>query len=233
MRTSEYFQIRLKLPIPHAIVLQGLDRWFSLGLISELTWRSLPQEVPDRQIYITVIKDKDKNDALFRGLTDWLELGLVDDEQVQNICAKQLSSLLPDRVVVKTEVGIDKEFIAASDSLVSKIPSAIFSSQAAGRSPAIPGMLQALFSEFSTLWLLFLGVFLTVVSSGLLAASQWQNFSAIGQYLILFAYTLGFLAVSFITTKSNRLRLTTRTLQLVTLLLVPANFWAIAVRIST
>ncbi|MFN7716932.1 MAG: hypothetical protein ACK5QS_15880 [Pseudanabaenaceae cyanobacterium] len=85
---------------------------------------------------------------------------------------------------------------------------------------------QALFSELSTMWLLFLGVFLVVISSGLLAASQWQNFAALGQYLLLFAYSGGFFAASFWTSRDQRLRLTSRALQLVTLLLIPINFWA-------
>ena len=85
---------------------------------------------------------------------------------------------------------------------------------------------QALFSELSTMWLLFLGVFLVVVSSGLLAASQWRNFAPVGQYLLLFAYSAGFFGVSFWTSRDQRLRLTSRALQLVTLLLIPINFWA-------
>jgi hypothetical protein len=85
---------------------------------------------------------------------------------------------------------------------------------------------RSLLSEFSTMWLLFLGVFLVVVSSGLLAASQWDNFSPQIQYLLLLAYTIGFFGVGFWTSKNEQLRMTTRALQLVTLLLVPANFWA-------
>jgi len=226
MQESKYFQITLRLPLPHAIVLQGLDRWFSLGLISNLSWRSFPQEQPDREIILTIYKDK--NIELFAGITDWLELGLLNDKQVRNICKNHLSSQLPDYISVKSRVGTNKQTTLPELDL-NQIPvaSPLPKLRSPAQSSAPTQMLQALFSEFSTLWLLFLGVFLTVVSSGLLAASQWQNFSSVGQYLILFAYTLGFLGVSFITTKSDRLRLTTRTLQLVTLLLVPANFWAI------
>ena len=48
-------------------------------------------------------------------------------------------------------------------------------------------MLQSLGEELSVRWLLFLGVFLVVLSSGVLAASQWERFPAVGQYGVLFA----------------------------------------------
>ncbi|NJM28333.1 MAG: DUF2157 domain-containing protein, partial [Pseudanabaena sp. RU_4_16] len=91
----------------------------------------------------------------------------------------------------------------------------------------VAGMARSLIAEFSLVWLLFLGVFLVVVSSGVLAASHWSQFPPQGQYLILFAYTLAFWGVSFLTNRRGNLQLTTRTLQLVTLLIIPANFWAI------
>lgn len=81
-------------------------------------------------------------------------------------------------------------------------------------------------AEISVRWLLFLGVFMVVVSSGLLAASQWQKFPAAGQYGVLLAYTLVFWGVSYWAAAQPSLRLTAQTLQLVTLLLVPVNFWA-------
>lgn len=82
-------------------------------------------------------------------------------------------------------------------------------------------------AEISIIWLLILGVFMVVVSSGVLAATQWQNFSAIGQYGILFAYTLAFAGASLWTAPKANLRLTSRMLQLATLLIIPVNFWTI------
>jgi hypothetical protein len=87
-------------------------------------------------------------------------------------------------------------------------------------------MLQSLQAELSVRWLLFLGVFMVVVSSGVLAASQWKNFPASGQYGVLLGYTLTFWAVSSWANRQSNLRLTAQTLQIVTLLLVPVNFWA-------
>ena len=43
-------------------------------------------------------------------------------------------------------------------------------------------MLQCLQAELSVPWLLFLGMFLVVVSSGVLAASQWERFPGFLQY---------------------------------------------------
>jgi hypothetical protein len=90
----------------------------------------------------------------------------------------------------------------------------------------LAGMLQSLMAELSVRWLLFLGMFLVVVSSGVLAASQWDRFPVAGQYGILFSYTLSFWGFSFWTGKQPNLRLTTQSLLIVTLLLVPVNFWA-------
>jgi cell division protein FtsL len=87
-------------------------------------------------------------------------------------------------------------------------------------------MLQSLGAELSVRWLLFLGMFLVVLSSGVLAGSQWEKFPPVGQYGVLLAYTLTFWGVSFWAGKQPNLDLTAQTLVIVTLLLVPVNFWA-------
>jgi hypothetical protein len=86
--------------------------------------------------------------------------------------------------------------------------------------------LHSLMAEISVVWLLFLGVFMVVVSSGVLAASQWERFPAAGQYGVLLAYTLTFWAIGSWARRQQNLHLTAQTLQVVTLLLVPINFWA-------
>ncbi|NJO71575.1 MAG: hypothetical protein HC825_07605 [Oscillatoriales cyanobacterium RM1_1_9] len=77
-------------------------------------------------------------------------------------------------------------------------------------------MAQSFRAELSVRWLLFLGLFTVLVSSGLLAASQWEKFSAVGQYGILLTYTLGFLIATFWTGQQSRLQLTAETLRWVT-----------------
>jgi hypothetical protein len=87
-------------------------------------------------------------------------------------------------------------------------------------------MLQSLMAELSVLWLLLLGVFMIVVSSGVIAASLWEKFPAAGQYGVLWLYTLLFWGASFWASQQSNLRLTRMALRLVTLLLVPMNFLA-------
>jgi hypothetical protein len=86
---------------------------------------------------------------------------------------------------------------------------------------------QNLKDELSVRWLLFLGVFLVILSSGVLAATQWSRFPAWGQYGLLWLYTIGFWVVGGWARRQDGLRLTANTLQIVTLLLIPVNFWAI------
>ena len=53
-----------------------------------------------------------------------------------------------------------------------------------------------------------------------------QNFPAAGQYGVLWTYTIIFWVGSLLAGRQRNLQLTAHTLQLVTLLLVPVNFWA-------
>jgi hypothetical protein len=165
---------------------------------------------------------------LLEGLDIWLRLGLISDTQVRQLCQEFLvcSVVLQPQAKAKTKVvfatsePVQPLSVAASQS----------SSRQAQQEPAKPNfistMLQSLGAELSVRWLLFLGVFLVVVSSGVLAASQWERFPAFGQYGVLFAYTLSFWGLSFWATRQSNLRLTAQTLLIVTLLLVPVNFWA-------
>ena len=86
-------------------------------------------------------------------------------------------------------------------------------------------LVQSFLAEVSVLWLLFLGVFLVVVSSGVLAASQWQSFSTVGQYSILLVYTLAFGGASYWTAGRAKLQTTAQMLKATTLLLIPLNLW--------
>lgn len=85
---------------------------------------------------------------------------------------------------------------------------------------------QSLMAELSVVWLLCIGVVLVVLSSALLAASQWSRFNAASQYAVLLAYTLVLGGSYYWTSRQTSLQLTSRTLLFLTLLLVPVNFWA-------
>jgi hypothetical protein len=80
-------------------------------------------------------------------------------------------------------------------------------------------------AEISVVWLLALGVFLVVVSSAVLAVSQWNWLSPVGQYAILLVYTLAFGMAGLWTSRREQLRLTGQMLQIATLLIVPVNVW--------
>jgi hypothetical protein len=171
---------------------------------------------------------------LLEGLDVWLRLGLISDAKVRQICQDCLScpvsivapattpALSPQMTVSSgsnfphNSLDFTEDFV--TESTPPKPPLL--------KEPRGSGMLQSLMAELSVRWLLFLGVFMVVVSSGVLAASQWERFPAAGQYGVLLGYTLIFWAVSFWAGKHQNLRLTAQTLQIATLLLVPVNFWA-------
>ncbi|NJO20188.1 MAG: hypothetical protein HC838_09195, partial [Spirulinaceae cyanobacterium RM2_2_10] len=81
-------------------------------------------------------------------------------------------------------------------------------------------------AELSVRWLLFLGVFLVVASSSVLAASQWSRFSPLTQYGVLWGYTIVFGVAGLAASRLSNLRLTGQSLQLIALLLIPINTWA-------
>jgi hypothetical protein len=154
---------------------------------------------------------------LLKGLDVWLELGLISDAQVKLLCREHCVCTLP----VQTE----RELVVADD-VQQKFSKSVEFSEVAKKPGLVTSMLQSLMAELSVRWLLFLGMFLVVVSSGLLAASQWDKFPVAGQYGVLFAYTLTFFGASFWAGKQSSLRLTAQALLVVTQLLIPVNFWA-------
>ncbi|MGD1699018.1 hypothetical protein [Dapis sp. BLCC M229] len=165
----------------------------------------------------------DKNHPqILEGLDMWLHLGLISDDEVRQLCQKYLSTPLPE-VIKKEKLVTNTKTTQTEIDLQPTIPKT-----STVKSPnLITQILQSLMAELSLRWLLFLGLFLVVVSSGLLAASQWEKFPPTGQYLVLLTYTLCFFGATVWTRKIGNLRLTSDTLRLVTLLLVPVNFWAI------
>ncbi|MBW4429694.1 MAG: DUF2157 domain-containing protein [Nostoc desertorum CM1-VF14] len=175
------------------------------------------------------IKLPSSHPHLLEGLDIWLRLGLISDIQVRQLCREFLvcTVVLQPQPQAETNVAfvtsdpVQQLSVAALQSNSRRQPQ-----QQLPKPNFISTMLQSLGAELSVRWLLFLGVFLVVVSSGVLAASQWERFPASGQYGVLFAYTLSFWGLSFWATRQNNLRLTAQTLLIVTLLLVPVNFWA-------
>ena len=185
---------------------------------------------------------------LLLGLDHWVKLGLLSESQIKEIATK-LSTVRPSTVRPIDKTPIDKipiderQSATASDRIPSNtstnteqtereltnsaalttVPEETSAHKTSWFSQAIASLIE----EISVIWLLFLGVFLVVVSSGVLAASQWNSFTPLGQYGILLTYTLAFWVASLWSQKQENLQNTGRMLALTTLLLIPVNFWVI------
>jgi len=167
---------------------------------------------PDRPLTIEVTV-KASQPVLLEGLDIWLRLGLLSHTQVKQLCRTHLVCSLPAMTLPESSAAVPAlQTSEVSSTAISQTPN------------FISRILQSLMAEISVLWLLFLGVFMVVVSSGVLAASQWRNFPPVGQYGILFGYTLAFWVVSAWASRQQNLRLTARMLQIATLLIIPVNF---------
>ncbi len=204
-------------------LLKGLDVWRRLGLLSET------------QISLT-LTTRTSHPELLAGLEGLLRLGLISDTTVRQL-SQNLVCPLPQLTVtatvsttpfsqVSSQAPIRQQLPDFNTDFAPDEPATVARRQASQPPSWIAQRLQSLQAELSLRWLLFLGVFMVVVSSGVLAASQWKNFPAAGQYGVLLGYTLSFWGVSYWATKQSNLRLTAQTLRIVTLLLVPVNFWA-------
>ncbi len=184
------------------------------------------------------IQIPDDHPELLNGLDVWLRLGLISDRQVRRWASQYLVSKVPEYVdenatenttqqaLTKTIAQTrttpnrrDRDFVLESDRSPNPDP------RPAPEPSVIARILSGFMAELGVMWLLFLGVFLVVVSSAVLASLQWNNFSAMGQYGILWLYTLAFGGAAFWTAKHDNLRRTSQMLQAATLLIVPVNFW--------
>ena len=159
-----------------------------------------------------LIQADSSNPRLLEGLEVWLNLGLLSDAQVRQIGELYLSDPLPKKTVTS---GNNQRVLAEKTTpklVVSTSPQPAFQ---------LPNfatdLVESLKAELSVRWLLFLGLFLVIISSGVLAASQWEKFPATGQYLILFAYTFAFWGASLWGSQQSRLPVTSEALKLVTL----------------
>ncbi|MEM7757313.1 MAG: hypothetical protein AAF298_04170 [Cyanobacteria bacterium P01_A01_bin.40] len=161
---------------------------------------------------------KANHPKLLVGLEQLVHLNLISQRQVKKISRNHLSCTLPDPEVVKP-VPIAKELITRplNQDLV----------ETNNHTHILFGIFQSFLDEISIRWLLFIGIVLVVISSGVLAASQWQKSPLFVQYLVLLIYTFGFWGIGFWTSKQDGLNLTSKTLTQIATLLIPINFWAI------
>ena len=162
---------------------------------------------------------------LLTGLDVWLRLGLITEERIRRLSRDCLTCPLPESAVVAKQVRKTSPEFSETDFA----PEEIIKAQKVKRKkqPSVANQAwQSFKNELSVRWLLFLGVFLVVLSSGVLAATQWERFPAAGQYGVLWTYTLIFWSVGFWAGKQENLQLTSQTLKTIVLLLIPVNFWA-------
>ncbi|MCT7968356.1 DUF2157 domain-containing protein [Laspinema sp. D1] len=169
------------------------------------------------------VKLRLREPGLLAKLDALVSLGLLSDDRVKVLCRTYLSEPLPEPQVIASPVAQKVEEEWADEPLLPPVLTPVASTKTT--TPRQPQWIQSLMAELSVRWLLFLGVFMVVLSSGVLAATQWERFPPAGQYLVLFAYTLIFWGVSVWAQRQSQLRLTAQTLQWVSLLLLPVNFW--------
>jgi hypothetical protein len=171
------------------------------------------------------IYTKSSHPQLLQGLDVWLQLGLIKEAQVLSLCRNYLTCPLPE--IESIEVNNEPIVTVTQPEAVSLVEA--LASEETESSPNLLGQIwRAFLDELSIRWLLFLGIFLVVVSSGVLAATQWHNFPDSGQYLILWGYTLSFCGIGFWLSRLDNLQLTSQTLKNIAILLVPINFWAMS-----
>ena len=120
---------------------------------------------------------------LLEGLDVWLRLGLLSNSQVRRLGQQYLICRLPEPVILPVEIP---QVPKLKDFELEELP------VPTPRESPLARMWYSLRDELSVRWLLFLGVFLVVVSSGVLAATQWRNFPAAFQYGVLWGYTVIF-----------------------------------------
>jgi hypothetical protein len=171
-------------------------------------------ESPSKSIWLELQIDP-QNPQLLANLDRLLQSGMLTPEQIIQIAQACLSERLP---LISA--------LAASPVAVELIAQTLAPAETL-ELPAAPTLWQTLRDELSVRWLLFLGVFLVVLSSGVLAATQWSRFPGWGQYGLLWLYTIGFWVSGRWSKQQSGLKLTANTLQMAALLLVPVNFWAI------
>ncbi|MEM9003392.1 MAG: hypothetical protein AAGE59_07700, partial [Cyanobacteria bacterium P01_F01_bin.86] len=238
-QTGQHMALHANLSLAQTQFLEGMKVWQDMGLLEQ---RNL-----SGQLHID-----SSHPSLMTGLDHWVKLNLLTDQEILDLCRQNLHCEIPTRPVAES---IPKRNVATLKSDTSRLhtsrsvtipnsgerdtsrshPSADthpirtsdFLPPQPERPPNLPTrILRSLMAELSVIWLLLLGVILVLLSSGVLVANQWERFPAAGQYSILWAYTFAFGLSALWAGARDRLRLTARALQIVTLSLVPLNLIA-------
>jgi hypothetical protein len=189
--------------------------------------------MPNRRIPLELML-LDDHPELLNGLDFWLKLGLISDSEVKRWAKQYLVSTVPEVSTTLAPIAKMNSSVNSGQFILSGVvapaddrigETSQNSSEASPEPSIVTRILSGFMAELGVMWLLFLGVFLVVISSAVLASLQWNNFSTIGQYSILLAYTLAFGGAALWTERRENLRLTSQMLRAATLLIVPVNFW--------
>jgi hypothetical protein len=194
---ERYIPIQLRLLANHPALLEGLDTWLKLGLIT------------DREVQI----------LCQRYLVSELPPQIAASPPISPPLRAAIPTIEEQMAAVRAEL-LTQNTSPRSDTPKKSTPVPIPRPQG-----WVSQFLERLINEVSVIWLLCLGVFLVVASSAVMAANQWNNLSPAGQYGILLTYTLAFVGASFWTATKPQLQITARMLQVASLLLIPVNFW--------
>ncbi len=162
---------------------------------------------------------------LFNGLEAWSRMGLISERQIRDLCRQYLVCPVPVGSSRLEDLPVPPTVIATPNRGAASIAETNNLDHPVRASGWVSQFLERFINEVSVIWLLCLGVFLVVISSAVLAASQWQHFSSVGQYGILFGYTIAFVIVGLWIGTQPRLQLTGGMLQITSLLIIPVNFW--------
>jgi hypothetical protein len=202
---------------------------------SEANPFSGPESNPfgDNRVKIEFLVDRE-NPNLLAGLEELVNLGILTHRQVLLLAKRSLTSPYTPTPVAIVNQALEPAPLEPVPVVAASIPTNAAAPtprtrqsrpQAAPTTPTTPNVITALMAEISVAWLLFLGVFLVVVSSAALAAIQWRSFPAVGQYGILWLYTLAFGGAGLWAGQRDNLKLTGRMLKIAALLIIPVNFW--------
>ncbi len=184
---QETLALTITTSVPISNFLEGLGQWQERGWLTASQIR-------------VVIRVRASHPSLLQGLEQWLQLGLLGESQVKQLCRENLSCVMPILTTAPTREPLPDPISSQPPpppALPSRRPEA--PRRIPPRPPTSPRrqetpsqfgqMLQSLMAELSVLWLLLLGVFMVVISSGVLAANFWEKFSTAGQYGVLWLYT--------------------------------------------
>jgi hypothetical protein len=198
---NDRLKIELLIDADHPDLLEGLEEWLRLGLIS------------DRQVLLLA------KSQLCKALP-------TSNPFLAAAIAPPPSRQVPIAPTIALPAATTDDPFPAFDAAPPPPPKRTITVITPPRTPSWGEQVLASFmAEVAMVWLLFLGVFSVVVSSAAIAAIQWRSMSAVGQYSILLGYTLAFGGAGLWAGSKANLQTTGRMLQIATLLIIPVNFW--------